>query len=176
MPQRLAHVLAAAAIQAALGALFGFPLLSAGVFVAALAAALVDLDCVCIRGKSEPTPLGHSVAFAALCVYSISLCLYALHCAGTIGRAAWLEGSLSVAAGIFSHLALDAVTTQGIYTFPRPGAASRKPGMKSRGWPGWNRTWQRWGPLGRVGEEDFRLNAGTCVASMIAILVFIFLS
>jgi len=166
-------ILAAVALQAVVGALFGFPLISTGIFVAGIVAILIDIDYFRHAGRKVFTPIAHSLLFAALWIYMLSLALYLSYIYGGIDRKIWVEGTLAVVSGYSSHLAIDSVTAEGIYTIPRSGRL--RSWMRTK-----NGIWKEWGVFsfsGRMrksrGEEDPLMNAGICVASLVMILIFI---
>jgi len=104
------------AFESGASALLGLPALSWPMPLSGILAALVDLDH--IELPPLRTPLGHSVAGAALWVYS----------AGAVAALASpevLPGTVLAATCAFtSHLALDALTPEGIFLWPfgrRPG-------------------------------------------------------
>lgn len=143
MTETLAHTLAAMAFQSLLGALFGLPLISLGVFAAGFIAMLIELD---YNPYPEPSgrksPYAHSLFFAVVWVSLFTLLFLILSRLGKVSLDACLEASLAFVSAFSSHLAIDAVMDDGIYTFP---TASLKhwfvplPKGSDKAWKGWKK-------------------------------------
>ncbi len=134
MANLMSHALFAMAIQGIIGAICGYPLISAGVFAAGIFAMMPDLD----RGELSPggnTPMGHSIIFGGVWAVIGGIVLTLLGVP---------EFGLAFATGYASHLFLDALTTEGIYLFPTrlgglKGILTPLPHGADRVWPAWTR-------------------------------------
>ena len=160
-------------VQAALGAAFGFPLLSAGVFAAGIISALIDVDYFVSASKKVKTPLGHSVLSAAIWIYIVSFALYIGMMSGDASRAVWLEGTLAIISAYASHLAIDTLTEDGIYTIPKSGRVRSWTAMDKGIWTGWGRFSLSGRMSKKRSDDDALLNTGICVASLALLLAFI---
>lgn len=113
MPSLISHAIAAIVVQSLIGALFGYPFLSQGIFVAGFLAMLIDLDQYGFS-PTGTTPVGHSVLFGIVWVAAGSALFWLV-----LGQG---EYSIALVSAYASHLALDAFTREGIYTVPKGGS------------------------------------------------------
>ncbi|MFH0815877.1 MAG: hypothetical protein V1934_03570 [Methanobacteriota archaeon] len=134
----LRHALAGALVSLT-AALMLFPAhAQAAAFVGAMSALMVNLDRHELP-QGRRTPLGHSVAAWALWSYVASMVLEALAVCGVISGGMAVSIVLGVSLGYASHLILDAVSEEGIYTFPNrefPALEALPEGCR-RQWAGW---------------------------------------
>lgn len=103
--------------MAVLNPLFGLPVIGWNVFLAGAVGMLLNLDRVELAGGKR-SPVGHSVGFVLIWLYLVA-CVSYIFCIIT-GASLMLMGALTlaVAVGLFTHLLLDAITGQHIFTFP----------------------------------------------------------
>jgi len=156
------------------------------VFLSGVLSALLELD----RTPHQPTrtPLGHSLPAAA--AWSFLLCALA---AGLSPDS--LQGAALASISAFSsHLALDALTAEGVFLWPEgialedwlqpypPGALIEhrgrhylildgSGGLGAEPWSGWRRL-----SLTRVRDGSFALNAPISAAGLVAIVLAVALS
>ena len=163
----LTHCLAAAAFQCALGALFHFPFISIGIFLAGLLSIIIDLDVE--LPYSIKTPFAHSVLFAIIWIYVGVIVLSLLNYTSLITFDCLIENSLALVSAYSTHLLIDAFT-EGIYTFPRD--------LRIKDWlhplpKGSSIAWENWGRFKfRTELSDLSISA----ASITFIIIFIALT
>lgn len=118
MSNLLSHSLFAIILQAVVGFLFGFPLISTGIFLAGILALLPNLDCSELM-PNHRTPYSHSVFFGIIWTAAAVVVLLLLYSIHHLQFTTSIELSLAVATAMFSHLFLDFFTEDGIFIFPK---------------------------------------------------------
>lgn len=172
----LAHCLAAMAFQAFLGAAFGLPAISYGIFVAGLLAMLIELDLDELS-PNKRSPIGHSVLFGLIWVSLFSILVWLLAIALVLSSGVAMELTLAVISAYTIHLAIDSFTKEGIYTFPKSPEIKRWVTGLSRGdsvcWEYWhvleNKRFKNW----IRSNDDPILNACVSLPSLLVIIVFV---
>lgn len=163
----MTYCLSAAAFQCALGALFHFPFISTGIFLAGLLSILIDLDIG--FPYSVNTPFAHSTFFAIFWVYVGVIVLSLLNFISLITFDCLVETILALISAYSTHLLVDA-STRGIYTFPR--------NLRIKDWlhplpKGSNAAWENWGKFKfKIELSDLSISA----ASITFIIIFIALA
>ena len=166
MTNQLTHALLAGALIALINPLLGIQVISWNVFLAGIVAMLLDMD------MSEKTgPICHSLGFATAAVYVTGMVSFAF-CALT-GTPLFYAGLmvLTVAVGLFSHLCLDVLTGEQVYTFPRnlePSSWFSKVDVK------FDRFWGAWGRFSMASKQtrDSRVNLLSVTLLIVTIAVF----
>jgi hypothetical protein len=176
MANLLAHALAAMAFSAFLGAVIGLPAISYGIFVAGLFAMLIELDLDELS-PNKRSPITHSIFFGMIWIIVPSLLIYGISILGILSNKNAIMLALAIVSAYTSHLAIDAFTKEGIYTFPKGYNVKIWIKRLSKGdkvcWEYWNlfqseklKRWQR-------ANEDPILNALVSIPSLLIIILFV---
>lgn len=164
MPDLLAHALAAMAFQSIFSVIFDCPLISIGIFIAGFVAIIIDLDYIDnIHGKR--TPFAHSTFFAFVWNYTTLSLSYIGYKYGVVSYEGMLETTLGVSSAYITHLGLDTLTKEGIYSFPNT--------RKIRDWfmPSGKNGFNIWTAWRQVPSEIKRLRSRSNTDSILNILV-----
>ncbi len=160
MSNNLTHGIAGSVLMAAVNAVFGLPILGLNIFIAGILAMLINLDR--IGGASgKRSPIGHSVASAAAFVYLAYCAMHVAQMFGLMGPETAGAILLAVVCGYSSHLALDAVSGEGIYLLP----TSRK---SSKCWNNWLRI--SMGGVSRISDSKANMAFGAVLVVLIALV------
>jgi hypothetical protein len=118
MANMLSHALAAMAFHGFLMLLFGGPTISTGTFIAGLVAMLIELDYAELS-PNHRTPIGHSLIFGIIWILVGGISLVGLSSISLISYDLTLELSLALISAFATHLIIDSLTREGIYTYPK---------------------------------------------------------
>ena len=177
MAESFAHCLFAMALQGVIGWLFGLPLLSMGVFIAGITAMALDMD-LDVMASRKRSVYSHSLLFSLVWIY-LAWTLTTLFSWWTgLKPAAVSEITLAVSVGILSHLLLDALTKDGVYTAPSRrhlrSALDPHPSGSRRVWGAWRLFPSlEWRSRRGMDEEDGRFNTLVSVASLLMLVLYI---
>lgn len=170
MTNELTHALFAGAVMAVVNPLIGMDVIGWNVFLAGMVGMLLNLDRMEAAGGKR-SPIGHSVGFCLIWVYLAAIVSY-LYCIMT-GIDFILVGviTLAVAIGLFTHLLLDALSGEHIYTIPtnaNPVSWLSRTDVKfDRFWGAWNRK-----KIEAIRVRDSQVNVFSLVAFLLVIAIF----
>jgi membrane-bound metal-dependent hydrolase YbcI (DUF457 family) len=119
------------------------------------------------------TPLGHSILFAIIWVYVVSLALYIAHVSGGAPERFWTEGTLAMATGYGSHLLIDAITADGIYSVPKTKNVRKWLRIRDSEWRSWRSLSASSLMKKKRSNDDMLLNIGICVVSFVLLLIIV---
>ena len=159
MPSNISHCLFALAVCGFVDLSAGLPPLSTSIFVAGLAALLINLDCSA-KDRIKRTPWLHSVP-SAMAASSVFALVAALLMSMGADPSLAVEVCLGTSVAFATHLALDFLTKEGIYVFSGGG---------------WRRVNASLIGIVPKSEEDALLNVYICIPSAVAVLFLIGLS
>ena len=170
MTNELTHALFAGAVMAVVNPFIGMDVIGWNVFLAGMVGMLLNLDRMEAAGGRR-SPIGHSVGFCLVWVYLAAIVAY-VFCMAT-GTGLFLVGSITLATGIglFTHLLLDALSGDHIYTLPRNvklgSWLARTDVNYDRFWGAWNRK-----KVEAFRVRDSQVNVFSLITFMLVIAIF----
>lgn len=176
MANLLAHALAAMAFSAFLGAVFGLPAISYGIFVAGLFAMLIELDLDELS-PNKRSPITHSIFFGMIWIIVPSLLILTISILGILSNKNAFMLALAIVSTYTSHLAIDTFTKEGIYSFPKGYNFKRWIKRLSKGdkecWEYWNLFENKRFKTRLRRNDDPILNACVSLPSLLIIIIFV---
>jgi len=176
MANLLAHALGAMAFSAFLGAVFGIPAISYGIFIAGFFGMMIELDLDDIS-PNKRSPIGHSIFFGIIWIIVFSSVTWGLSIILSISTRVALELTLSIISAYFTHMAIDSFTKEGIYTFPKGPNIKRWVTRLSKGdkicWGYWHLLENKKFKNKLRRNDDPILNACVSLPSLLVIIIFV---
>lgn len=170
MVNELTHALFAGMVMAVINPILGLPVIGWNVFLAGMMGMLPNLDRIA-TAKSKRSPFGHSLGFALVWTYVAACFCFLLYIFS--GASLIFMGSLTlaVAVGLFTHLLLDAMTGQYIFTFPNNWNLKT---WLSQMDTGFDRFWAAWGRFrsSRLRIRDSQVNVLSLLVLLVVIALF----
>jgi hypothetical protein len=166
MANELTHALFAGAMMAIINPFLGLDVISWNVFLAGICGMILNLD-----RSGRRSPFGHSFFFAGMVVYLTGCACYlsALFLGTSLALGAMI--TLAVGLGLLTHLLLDIITGQTVFTVPKTLNVNV---WLSKVCPGSEKFWGGWGrvEVQRLTMKDAHLNAFSIAAILLTIAVF----